>query len=90
MEIARILTTLIIKTCWQLTPTENKRPVDGDACIKWWSDFCRKNEVTNWLVTDPKINVFGDNAIVIYYAHLNIIFYFVSYKFGRSMSFFQY
>lgn len=55
-----------------VTPTDKLRLEGGKACFEAWAGFCRRAKITCWKETDPKVQVYGDSAVVTYYYHLSL------------------
>jgi hypothetical protein len=55
-----------------ITPTDRLRLEGQKACFDGWAGFCRRAKITCWRETDPKIQVYGDSAVVTYYYHLSL------------------
>ena len=50
-----------------ITPMDRGR-VDGrDACVTSWSNFAKAATIHYWKELDPKIQVYGQTAVVTYY-----------------------
>lgn len=50
-----------------ITASDRERREGGPACIEGWSGFCRNATMHRWEELDPRIDVYGDTAIVTYY-----------------------
>ena len=57
-----------------ITPTDKLRLEGKRACFDGWAGFCRRAQIICWKETDPKIQVYGDSAVVTYYYHLSLEF----------------
>jgi hypothetical protein len=55
-----------------ITPTDKLRLEGKMACFDGWAGFCRRAIITYWKETDPKIQVYGDSAVVTYYYQLSL------------------
>jgi ketosteroid isomerase-like protein len=55
-----------------ITPTDKLRLDGKRACFEGWAGFCRQAKIICWKETDPKIQVYGDTAVVTYYYHLSL------------------
>jgi uncharacterized protein (TIGR02246 family) len=51
----------------------DKRRIEGkDACIASWTKFAKTNTIKYWKESEPRVDVYGDTAVVTYY--FNIIY----------------
>ncbi len=50
-----------------ITPTDRNRREGRDDCVAGWLDFLSKAKVHRWAEIDPKIQIYGDSAVVTYY-----------------------
>ncbi len=50
-----------------ITPTDKERLEGKDACVKGWSAFAQNTKIHFYKETNPKIDIYGDTAIVTYY-----------------------
>lgn len=66
------LKTFFHDTMVAITPTDKLRLEGKRACFDGWAGFCRRTEITSWKETDPKVQVYGDSAVVTYYYHLSL------------------
>ena len=54
-----------------ITPTDRLRREGRDACVAGWVAFARCATIHRWREIDPRIQIFGDTAIVSYYFDLS-------------------
>jgi hypothetical protein len=54
-----------------ITPTDIKRREGREACIQDWLEFSKIAKIHNWKEIDPKIQIYGQTAIVTYYFELS-------------------
>ena len=50
-----------------ITPTDRNRREGRDDCIAGWGGFLSMAKVHSWEEIDPKIQIYGDSAVVTYY-----------------------
>ncbi len=50
-----------------ITPTDTKRLEGRDACVAGWVGFVKAATIHRWDELEPKIDVFGNAAVVTYY-----------------------
>ena len=50
-----------------ITPTDRLRREGRDACVAGWMAFAQCAKIHHWREIDPRIQIFGDTAIVSYY-----------------------
>ncbi|MCX5815122.1 MAG: nuclear transport factor 2 family protein [Proteobacteria bacterium] len=50
-----------------ITPTDRNRREGRDDCVAGWVGFLSMAKVHRWEEIDPKIQVYGDSAVVTYY-----------------------
>jgi hypothetical protein len=50
-----------------ITPTDRLRREGRDACVAGWVAFAKYAKIHHWQEIDPRIQIFGDTAIVTYY-----------------------
>ena len=50
-----------------ITPTDRNRREGRDDCIAGWVGFLSMAKVHSWEEIDPKIQIYGDSAVVTYY-----------------------
>ncbi|MEK6750611.1 MAG: nuclear transport factor 2 family protein [Pseudomonadota bacterium] len=49
-----------------ITATDARRLIGREACIASWLAFAESAEISAWAEHDPRVEVFGDTAIVTY------------------------
>ncbi len=49
-----------------ITPTDRRRREGAAACIAGWSDFARTTRILSWRELDPRVELYGDAAVVAY------------------------
>ena len=54
-----------------ITPTDRKRREGREACIRDWTEFSKVAKIHSWQEIDPKIQIFGNTAIVTYYFEIS-------------------
>lgn len=64
-----------------ITPTDRKRREGRAACVADWVEFTKAAKIHRWKETDPKIQIYGNAAVVTY--HFEIAFD----KGGQTISF---
>lgn len=50
-----------------ITGTDRERIEGGEACVASWTAFSHASKIHYWKETDPKIQLYGNTAIVTYY-----------------------
>ena len=50
-----------------ITPTGQKRLEGRDACVAGWVGFAKASTIHRWEELEPRIDVFGNAAVVTYY-----------------------
>lgn len=50
-----------------ITPTDRNRREGREECIAGWAGFLSMAKMHRWEEIDPKIQVYGDSAVVTYY-----------------------
>ena len=50
-----------------ITGTDRERIEGGEACVASWSAFSKAAKIHHWKETDPKIQLYGNTAVVTYY-----------------------
>jgi hypothetical protein len=50
-----------------ITPMTRERIVGRDACVAGWMEFAKTAKIHYWRVVDPRIELFGNTAVVTYY-----------------------
>jgi ketosteroid isomerase-like protein len=50
-----------------LTPTDKNRREGREACVADWVEFAKAAKIHSWKEIDPKIQMYGDVAVVTYY-----------------------
>ena len=50
-----------------ITPTDRLRREGREACVAGWVGFAKFAKIHHWQEIEPKIEIFGDTAIVTYY-----------------------
>ena len=50
-----------------ITGTDRERIEGREACVTSWSDFANNAQIHYWKEIDPKIQMYGDTAVVTYY-----------------------
>ncbi len=50
-----------------ITPTDIKRLEGREACVSGWVGFAKAATIYRWEELEPKIDVFGNAAVVTYY-----------------------
>lgn len=50
-----------------ISPTDRFRIEGKKACFEAWAEFSRNVNITSWKEEDPKIQIYGDTAVVTYY-----------------------
>jgi ketosteroid isomerase-like protein len=50
-----------------LTPTDKNRREGREACVADWVEFAKAAKIHSWKEIDPKIQIYGDVAVVTYY-----------------------
>ena len=50
-----------------ITGTDRERIEGREACVASWSDFANNAQFQYWKEIDPKIQMYGDTAVVTYY-----------------------
>ncbi|MBI5643736.1 MAG: nuclear transport factor 2 family protein, partial [Deltaproteobacteria bacterium] len=50
-----------------ITATDRKRLEGREACVSAWAAFSSSVKIKSWKESDPKIDVYGDTAVVTYY-----------------------
>ncbi len=64
-----------------ITPTDRQRVLGADACVAGWSRFARTFKIVDWAECDPRIQLYGEAAVVTYYYDMTVS------KDGRTMKF---
>jgi len=54
-----------------ITPTDRKRREGREACVRDWVEFSKVAKIHSWKEIDPKIQIYGNTAIVTYYFELS-------------------
>ena len=54
-----------------ITPTDRLRIEGKKACFEAWAAFCRIAKIMSWKEIDPKIQLYGDTAVVTYYFQMS-------------------
>jgi len=55
------------ETMVAITPTDKYRREGKEACVAGWESFARNAKIYSWKEIDPKIQVYGNTAVVTYY-----------------------
>lgn len=50
-----------------ITGTDRERIEGGEACVASWSAFAHASTIYHWKEIDPKIQLYGNAAVVTYY-----------------------
>jgi len=50
-----------------ITATDNHRVEGRKACVNGWSEFAKNSKIHFWKELDPKIQIYGNAAVVTYY-----------------------
>ncbi|MBI2413610.1 MAG: nuclear transport factor 2 family protein [Deltaproteobacteria bacterium] len=50
-----------------ITATDRKRLEGRDACVASWTAFANSVKITRWKEIDPRIDMYGETAVVTYY-----------------------
>ncbi len=50
-----------------ITATDRERLQGRDACVQGWSNFARAATIHHWKELSPRIDIYGDTAVVTYY-----------------------
>ncbi len=50
-----------------ITGTDRERIVGREACVNGWSAFANAAEIHSWKEINPKIQIYGNTAVVTYY-----------------------
>ncbi|MCL5421261.1 MAG: nuclear transport factor 2 family protein [Nitrospirae bacterium] len=50
-----------------ITATDRERLEGREACIASWSAFAKAAKIRSWKETDPKVQFYGNTAVVTYY-----------------------
>jgi len=50
-----------------ITGTDRERIEGGEACVDSWGAFSKAARIHHWEETDPKIQLYGNTAVVTYY-----------------------
>jgi len=50
-----------------ITTTNRFRLEGKEACLRGWQGFARSVKIHSWKETDPKVQIFGNTAVVTYY-----------------------
>ena len=53
-----------------ITPTDRERREGREACVAGWVGFAKMTKINQWVETDPKIQLYGNTAVVTYYFDL--------------------
>ena len=61
------LTNYFHKDMVAITATDRERLEGRDACVAAWSAFAQAARIHHWREGDPKIQIYGDTAVVTYY-----------------------
>lgn len=54
-----------------ITPTDKKRREGREACIADWTEFSKTAKIHSWREKDPKIQIYGNTAVVTYYFEIS-------------------
>jgi ketosteroid isomerase-like protein len=54
-----------------ITPTDRKRREGREACVRDWTEFSKVAKIYSWKEIDPKIQIYGNTAVVTYYFELS-------------------
>jgi ketosteroid isomerase-like protein len=54
-----------------ITPTDKKRREGREACVADWVEFSKTAKILSWKEIDPKIQVYGNTAVVTYYFEIS-------------------
>lgn len=54
-----------------ISPVSERRIEGKDACVAAWTRFVDNCAVKEWKETDPKVQVYGDAAVVTYYYEIS-------------------
>jgi hypothetical protein len=54
-----------------ITQTDKLRLEGKQACFDGWTNFSRNANITAWKEIDPKIEIYGDTAVVTYYFQIS-------------------
>jgi ketosteroid isomerase-like protein len=54
-----------------ITPTDKKRREGREACMADWTEFSRTAKIHSWKEIDPKIQIYGNTAVVTYYFEIS-------------------
>jgi ketosteroid isomerase-like protein len=50
-----------------ITPTDRKRREGREACVADWVEFAKTAKIHGWKEMDPRIQIYGNVAVVTYY-----------------------
>ena len=54
-----------------ITPTDKKRREGREAYVADWTEFSKTIKVHSWKEIDPKIQIYGNTAVVTYYFEIS-------------------
>ena len=54
-----------------ITPTDRKRREGREACVQDWAEFSKVAKIHSWKEIDPKIQIYGNTAVVTYYFEIS-------------------
>jgi ketosteroid isomerase-like protein len=54
-----------------ITPTDRKRREGREACVRDWTEFSKVAKIHSWKEIDPKIQIYGNTAVVTYYFEIS-------------------
>ncbi len=54
-----------------ITPTDKKRREGREACMADWTEFSKTAKILSWNEIDPKIQIYGNTAVVTYYFEIS-------------------
>lgn len=55
------------KTMVAITPTDRERLEGREACFNGWSSFANAAKIHHWKEIEPRIQIYGNAAVVTYY-----------------------
>jgi ketosteroid isomerase-like protein len=54
-----------------ITPTDRKRREGREACIADWVEFAKVAKIHDWKEIDPRVQIYGNVAVVTYYFEIS-------------------
>lgn len=54
-----------------ITPTDRKRREGREACVADWVEFAKAAKIHSWKEIDPRVQIYGNVAVVTYYFEIS-------------------